>query len=66
MSVDTYWKALQRNPPQTNASDTTSMFYEFAFALFLLLLFYFIFLLPIENTIFVAQECICSCNLGSN
>lgn len=29
MSVDTYWKTLQRNLLQTNSSDTTSTFYEF-------------------------------------
>lgn len=68
MSVDTCWTTSRRNPLLTNSSDTTLMFYEFLlsylFLLLLLLLFYFISLLRIENTIFVAQECICSCNWG--
>lgn len=28
--------------------------------------YYFLFLLRIENMIFAAQECVCSCNLGCN
>lgn len=67
MSVDTYWKTLQRNPQQTNSSGT-STFYKFLLSYFLLflllLLFYFISLLCIENMVFSTQECICSCNLG--
>jgi len=65
MSVDTYWKTLQSNPLQTHSSDKTSTFLRVSSVLFLLL-FYFIFLFRIENMIFAAQECICSCNLGCN